>query len=951
MLSSSSTRPANGISGGVRFLWVAALSTAFMFMTAAGLYAQSNDDCLMCHDDPFEEASAALDTTISTFQDAELLSEIAHSDFDCIDCHESLADVEDPEDVHDTPDPVDCGGCHVRQARSHRRSLHGQAAERGDELAPKCKDCHGTHDILPSSDPRSAITATNIPLLCGKCHHEGTEVSLTHEIHQDHILSNYSQSIHGVGLFKQGLKVTAVCTSCHTSHDILPHTDPRSSIHRDNVARTCSNCHSSIERVHRKIIEGRLWKEDPNRIPACVDCHSPHEIRNVYYPAGQANKDCLKCHGDKNLGSDSSGEFRSLYVDEEAYLASTHGNTACAQCHTEVSPLSEERGCETIKSKVDCAICHASEVQEFKHSVHGTLLAEGDPDAPSCLDCHDKHATLSRTFPSSPTFARNVPDLCAKCHREGAKAAIRIDELNGKAMNIVESYTDSIHGKGLLQSGLLVTPTCADCHGAHSEKPPEDPESSVNSANVAGTCGKCHFGIEEVFKTSIHWPRVGDSEKDLPTCERCHTSHKISRTDLADFRLRMMNQCGQCHEQEAKTFFDTFHGKVSRLGASRVAKCHDCHGTHNILPPTDPASTLSRDNVVSTCAKCHPGAHRRFAGYLTHSTHHDVKKYPWIYWSFWGMTALLVGTLTFFVFHTVAWLIRLWISREEWRVHKAAVAAPATKLYKRFSSTQRVLHITMMISFFTLALTGMTLKFSYAVWAQWISWALGGFETMGVLHRLGGITLFIVIAVHLRDVFRFKRESRQTLWQIITGPNSILFNRRDILEFRDSIKWFFGLGDRPRYGRYTYWEKFDYFAVFWGVIVIGATGWILWFPEFFTYFLPGKAVNVATIIHSDEALLAVGFIFTIHFFNTHFRPDKFPIDPVIFTGRVALDEFQYDKPREYEELVESGQLEQHLADAYPENVERGFKTFGFIALAIGLMLIGLIIYAVLFGYR
>ena len=159
-----------------------------------------------------------------------------------------------------------------------------------------------------------------------------------------------------------------------------------------------------------------------------------------------------------------------------------------------------------------------------------------------------------------------------------------------------------------------------------------------------------------------------------------------------------------------------------------------------------------------------------------------------------------------------------------------------------------------------------------------------------------------------------------------------------------------GRGPRPRFGRYTYWEKFDYFAVFWGMFIIGLTGLLLWFPEFFTIIIPGQAVNVATIIHSDEALLAVGFIFTVHFFNTHFRLDKFPMDKVIFTGRVTLDELKYDKPREYEQLLESGKLEENLVEPYHPNVERGFKVFGFSALGIGLTLILLILYTMLFGY-
>jgi cytochrome b subunit of formate dehydrogenase len=360
---------------------------------------------------------------------------------------------------------------------------------------------------------------------------------------------------------------------------------------------------------------------------------------------------------------------------------------------------------------------------------------------------------------------------------------------------------------------------------------------------------------------------------------------------------------------------------------------------------------LSRENVVETCGQCHPGSHRRFAGYLTHATHHDPDRYPWLFWSFWGMTALLVGTLSFALLHTLAWLVRLWLSRAERKAQREAAETGEQKVYRRFGRYQRTLHITMMISFFTLAVTGMALKFSYMPWAQWVAWLFGGFEGTGLLHRLGAVTLFVVFFTHLWRVVRLKNRRQQTWLQLITGSDSILFNLRDATEFVQSIRWFFGLGPRPRYGRYTYWEKFDYFAVFWGVFVIGSTGLILWFPELATRVVPGWFVNVATVIHSDEALLAVGFIFTVHFFNTHFRPDKFPMDPVIFTGRVTVDELKYDKPAEYEHLVATHQLDQHLVEPWPKPVERGFKAFGFIALAVGLLLIALIVHSMLFGYR
>jgi cytochrome b subunit of formate dehydrogenase len=179
----------------------------------------------------------------------------------------------------------------------------------------------------------------------------------------------------------------------------------------------------------------------------------------------------------------------------------------------------------------------------------------------------------------------------------------------------------------------------------------------------------------------------------------------------------------------------------------------------------------------------------------------------------------------------------------------------------------------------------------------------------------------------------------------------MLPNGSDLKEAWQTLKWFIGLGPRPEYGRYTYWEKFDYFAVFWGVTVIGSTGLILWFPEFFTYFLPGWFINVATIVHSDEALLAVGFIFTVHFFNTHFRPDRFPMDTVIFTGRIPVEELKIDRPREYEEMIEARKLKGKLVEPLPPVVVKGMRIFGATALTIGIILILLIIWAEIFGYR
>jgi len=273
------------------------------------------------------------------------------------------------------------------------------------------------------------------------------------------------------------------------------------------------------------------------------------------------------------------------------------------------------------------------------------------------------------------------------------------------------------------------------------------------------------------------------------------------------------------------------------------------------------------------------------------------------------------------------------------------------KYVLRFSRLNRILHVCMIISFITLSLTGMTLKFSYTGWARFLSRLFGGFESAGYLHRFAASIMIIVFLTHIVDLYRVKKKDFGSWIKLLAGKHSMLFNKKDWQDFNGSLKWFLGKGPRPEYGRWTYWEKFDYFAVFWGMFVIGSTGMTLWFPEFFTNFFPGWFLNVATIIHSDEALLATGFIFTVHFFNTHLRPEKFPMDIVIFSGRTPLEEFKLDRPEEYKELIEKGDLEKHLVEPYPPIVIRGMKIFGWTALTIGFSIIIWIIYAMIFTYR
>ncbi len=570
-------------------LWKPLSLTAAILALTAGLPGQeaappSSEDCAACHESGPRVGKRKAGEAPGF--NAAALKASPHAGVDCTSCHADIKELPHPDKLA----RVECGDCHSEEQKQYSASVHGRKAAAGDAYAPGCKSCHGTHDILRPTNPNAPTATMEVPRLCGSCHREGTTVSLTRQIPQTNILANYMDSIHGEGLFKRGLIVTAVCTSCHTAHFVLPHTDPRSSIAKQNISKTCTHCHAQIETVHRKVIRGELWEKQPDLIPACVDCHSPHKVRKVFYTQGMADQDCLRCHSDPNLKGTHNGQTVSLFTSKDELAHSRHAKIACVQCHTGGDPADATRACRTIAAKVDCSICHAEVVDQYRESKHGQLSAQGSPDAPACQDCHSPHGTLSKNDSTSPTFSRNVPALCANCHRTGQKAAVRY---KGTQRHIVENYLESIHGKGLMQSGLTVTANCADCHTAHRELPAADPRSSVNRANIARTCSKCHRGIYELFNASVHSPAVTHTGKTLPVCSDCHSAHSIERTDLSNFRLHIMDQCGRCHEKIAETYFDTFHGKVSKLGYLATAKCYDCHGSHDILPVTDPRSRLS----------------------------------------------------------------------------------------------------------------------------------------------------------------------------------------------------------------------------------------------------------------------------------------------------------------------------------------------------------------------
>ena len=263
--------------------------------------------------------------------------------------------------------------------------------------------------------------------------------------------------------------------------------------------------------------------------------------------------------------------------------------------------------------------------------------------------------------------------------------------------------------------------------------------------------------------------------------------------------------------------------------------------------------------------------------------------------------------------------------------------------FLRIDLFHRILHGFLMGSFLGLAATGLPIKFNQAPWAANLASGLGGFGTVIFFHKAFAVILTVAFLLHVAYVVHaaFVRGDTGMLW----GPTSLVPRPTDIVDMFAHFRWFFGLGTRPRFDRFTYWEKFDYWAVFWGMAIIGTSGFVMWFSGFFARFIPGWLFNIALLIHSEEALLAVWFIFTIHFFNSHIRPEKFPMDLVIFTGRVSEDELREERPLEYERLIEAGGLSAIATDPPPLWLQNFGRIIGFTVIATGFILFGLTIWA------
>ncbi|QQS47786.1 MAG: hypothetical protein IPM66_03790 [Acidobacteriota bacterium] len=651
--------------------------------------------------------------------------------------------------------------------------------------------------------------------------------------------------------------------------------------------------------------------------------------------AGLSNAECLACHSNEDLTKEVGGKQVSVHVSEAKFGESVHGSLDCATCHTDVKDYPHD---PTPQKVTTCSTCHGGIDAEHQTSIHAT--SKGNGPAAGCADCHGSHEIFPRSDSRSKVNRFKIAETCAGCHTNPDV----IKKFGLPPASFIHQFRESSHGRGMFSSGLSVSATCSDCHGAHTVRKGSDPESQVSRVHLPETCSKCHQGILNDFVRSSHGKLWKAGDVRGPDCSTCHSSHEIKRTDLAAFQTQTVQQCGTCHQEQTETYHDTFHGKATSLGLAVAAKCSDCHTAHLNLPKSDPLSTVSQANLQQTCARCHAGATAGILSFNPHPEPEKKEKSALLYYVYKFMEWLLISVFTFFGIHTLLWFQRsigAWIRNEIPKIPEDG------QWVTRFVNPHRITHILIVVSFIGLALTGIPLRFSGTEWGQVVSSILGGVEVSRFFHRVWAVVTFGYALYHL--YFLFKTILVKGDRSILYGFNSMIPRKQDFIDFFNMVRWFLYLGPRPKLDRWTYWEKFDYYAVFWGIPVIGLSGLVLWFPWFFTKFLPGSFLNIAMIIHGEEALLAVGFIFTFHFFHNHLRPENFPMDTTVFTGKMTLERFKDERPIEYERMESEGRLQEILSEPPTRMARRLSFWFGLMALILGLIVAAAIFITVFFG--
>jgi formate dehydrogenase gamma subunit len=620
--------------------------------------------------------------------------------------------------------------------------------------------------------------------------------------------------------------------------------------------------------------------------------------------AQMSNEDCLACHDDASLTKDVGGRSVSVHVDPAKYEASVHGMFGCSDCHTDISDYPHE----PAAARVDCSSCHPDAVAAYDRSLHADSVAKRNPQAATCFSCHGgPHEILSSSDENSRTYRTHLPAVCGECH--GVKFVM---EKSGFSVQPFLNYQESVHGK-LVAGGSMTAAVCTDCHNSHEVLSGRDPDSPIFKFNVPQTCGQCHGGVTKEFDESVHGRALARGNWSSPSCTDCHGIHlikpHIDPTSSVSSQAVALTTCANCHEgvklseefgiagYRIRSYRDSYHGLAKRLGSDVAANCASCHGVHNIYPSSDPRSTIHASNIQATCGSCHPGATEKFVQGTVHlniSLADDIgsKVVRWVRWIYLGLIWGVIGGM---ILHNLI----IW-----WRKASDARKAAGRNVV-RMNRNQRIQHMLLVISFFVLVISGFALAYPDI---QALAMITGGEAIRRIVHRAAGVVM-IALGIYHVGYMLGTREGRRGLRDFM--PN--LKDARDVVQ---TMSYYLRLSNRkPQFGRFTYAEKAEYWALVWGTVIMGVTGLMLWFNVEFARFFARWWLDVATAVHYYEAILATLAIIVWHLYQVIFDPDVYPMNWAWYDGRMTEEQYEHEHALAYREWREQHPSE---ADETPE---------------------------------
>ncbi|MFI5252633.1 MAG: cytochrome b/b6 domain-containing protein [Bacteroidota bacterium] len=690
----------------------------------------------------------------------------------------------------------------------------------------------------------------------------------------------------------------------------------------------CLTCHADSSLTKEKegkqislfVSEGVLDKS-PHKKLVCVACHTGFDANNVPHKEKITPVNCLTCHSDVPIKHTFHPQL------SQAILSHKEPDVSCKDCHGThdvVSPKVPGSKFNEANLTQSCGECHADVKDNFLQSAHGIAATEGVKGAPTCLYCHRTNVTGIDAKNDSLSNKVAQVKLCLSCHLDNPDVKARTSPTAG----FIAAYEKSIHGSTLL-GGNPRAANCVDCHGNHEMKKGSEPTSLTNKENIPHTCGKCHDGIAKEFNQSVHGVALAKGITDAPNCTSCHGEHTIflhndPRSPVAVKNLSSQ-VCSPCHSSLAlsakyglandrfKTFSDSYHGLASRGGSIEVANCASCHGSHSIKPSSDSTSSISKANLAKTCGRCHPGANQRFGIGAVHVTM-AAKQEPILYWIATLYIILIVVVIGGMFLHNLLDFVKK--SKRQLMLRRGLLPHEnyGHSLYLRMTLSERLQHLCLLLSFITLVITGFMLRFPDAWWVQGIRRLSDGvFDARSIIHRVAAV---VMVAASLYHIFYLAATKRGRELFI-----DLLPRLQDATDAISVLKYNLGISKiKPKFGRFSYIEKSEYWALVWGTLVMAATGVIMWFDNTFIGILTKLGYDISRTIHYYEAWLATLAIIIWHIYFVIFNPDIYPINLAFWKGTLTEEEMADEHPLELEKIQQVEIMESiGESDAQNEN--------------------------------